>query len=261
MLTHQHVDHVGLADILARRSGAEVCAIDVLVPVLADFGAAAEADDELAARLMLRHGLARDVVLTSRAWSRAMRAWGASVEVTRPLRDGDVLEFARRRWGVHRRPGHSPSDTVFFDAERRELIGGDHLIAHISSNPLIARSLDDPGEERPRALLSYLRSLEQTRAMDVQRILTGHGDPVTDHRALIDDRLALHERRARKIHRLVSEEPRTAHEIARAMWGDVAVTQAFLTLSEVLGHLDVLTEQGAVSETLDGEVARFRAAP
>ena len=30
---------------------------------------------------------------------------------------------------------------MFWDAERQVLIGGDHLIGHISSNPLIARPL------------------------------------------------------------------------------------------------------------------------
>ena len=29
------------------------------------------------------------------------------------------------------------------------------------------------------------------------------------------------------------------------MWGNVAVTQAYLTLSEVLGHVDLLLDDGA----------------
>ena len=32
------------------------------------------------------------------------------------------------------------------------------------------------------------------------------------------------------------------------MWGNVAVTQAFLTLSEVLGHVDLLIDEGRVGE-------------
>ena len=40
------------------------------------------------------------------------------------------------------RPGHSPSDTVFWDEQRQILIAGDHLLAHISSNPLVARPLE-----------------------------------------------------------------------------------------------------------------------
>ena len=88
-------------------------------------------------------------------------------------------------------------------------------------------------------------------------MLSGHGEPVTDHRALIDERFALTERRARKIHGLLGEGPLTAHELAQRMWGNVAVTQAFLTLSEVLGHLDLLWPRAAVAEHDDGGVVRF----
>ena len=32
------------------------------------------------------------------------------------------------------------------------------------------------------------------------------------------------------------------------MWGNIAVTQAFLTLSEVIGHMDLLEAEGRVRE-------------
>ena len=67
--------------------------------------------------------------------------------------------------------------------------------------------------------------------MDFDLVLPGHGDPVTDHRELIDERFGLHRRRAEKIHRLMDERPRTAYELAQAIWGNIAVTQAYLTLS------------------------------
>jgi hypothetical protein len=41
------------------------------------------------------------------------------------------------------------------------------------------------------------------------------------------------------------------------MWGNVAVTQAFLTVSEVLGHLDLLLSEGQIAELDDGAVSRF----
>jgi hypothetical protein len=79
-------------------------------------------------------------------------------------------------------------------------------------------------------------------------VLPGHGDPITDHRTLIDERFALHRRRAEKIFKLIAERPRTAYEIAQALWGNIAVTQAYLTLSEVLGHVDLLLNDGRVRE-------------
>jgi glyoxylase-like metal-dependent hydrolase (beta-lactamase superfamily II) len=134
----------------------------------------------------------------------------------------------------------------------------DHLIAHISSNPLISRPLDG-SEVRPRALMTYLESLRRTRELPADILLPGHGEPIVDHRALIDERFALHRRRAEKILNLVTERPRTAYEIAHELWGNVAVTQAFLTLSEVIGHLDLLIADGRVQETQDGDLVRFRA--
>jgi glyoxylase-like metal-dependent hydrolase (beta-lactamase superfamily II) len=263
VITHQHIDHLGLVDILARRSGAEVCALDLLAPVIERFSEEAEHDDELAERLMLRHGIPRDVVSALRSVSRSFRAWGGSTKVARPLPDGSDLEFAGRTLGVLHRPGHSPSDTLFHDRERRILLGGDHLIAHISSNPLISRPLGgksgEPGSGRPRALLTYMRSLRETRAMELDLVLAGHGEPVTDHVKLIDDRFALHERRASKIGGLIEERPRSAYEIAQELWGNVAVTQAYLTLCEVLGHVDLLLEDGSVREVEASGGVRFEA--
>jgi hypothetical protein len=80
---------------------------------------------------------------------------------------------------------------------------------------------------------------------------------VTDHAGLIDERFRLHERRAAKIGGLIAERPRTAYEIAQELWGNVAVTQAFLTLSEVLGHVDLLIDRREVVEVEVGGVIRY----
>ena len=264
VVTHQHLDHMGLLGILARRSSAEVVALDLLAPVLEEFGAHAERDDELAEALMLRHGIPRDVVTALRSVSRSFRAWGGSAPVDRRLADGEELEFAGRTLQALHRPGHSPSDTLFWDAERRVLIGGDHLIGHISSNPLLSRPLGgrsgEPGSGRPRALMMYIDSLRETREMPIDVVLPGHGEPVTEHAKLIDERFALHERRAAKIGGLIAERPLTAYEIAQSLWGNVAVTQAFLTLSEVLGHVDLLIDRGEIRESEVGGVIRYEAA-
>jgi glyoxylase-like metal-dependent hydrolase (beta-lactamase superfamily II) len=260
VLTHQHIDHIGLASILARRSGAEVAALDALAPWLADYSKRMEADDRFAEELMVRHGVPSDVALALRAVSSAFRGWGASVEVTRPLAPGSTLSLRDRSFEVLHRPGHSPSDTVFFDAERREMLGGDHVIGHISSNPLITRPLDGGGS-RPSALLTYLESLRATQAMEgVDVIHAGHGEPVRDHASLIDSRFRAHERRAAKILAHLDDAPLTAHDIAQRLWGNVALTQAYLTLSEVLGHLDLLAQRGQVTDDEPDEhgVVRYR---
>ncbi len=263
VITHQHIDHVGLAAILARRSDARVAALAGLDRRLRDFRSESEFDDRFAARVMLRHGVPTDVVTALRAVSASFRAWGCTVEVDRVLAPGEELQLRDRTLRVLHRPGHSPSDTVFHDERRRLLIAGDHLLAHISSNPLIARPLEVEGDydgARPQALVTYLDSLDKTAAMDLEVVLGGHGPPVSDHAKLIAERHRLHDRRANKIHGLLVERPRTAYELAHALWGNVAVTQAYLTISEVLGHIDLLLRDGRVAEQVTDGIARFSAA-
>ena len=269
VVSHQHMDHLGLTEILARRSGAPVAALASLVPCLAQYDDWMEADDRFAAAVMLRHGIPEETCLALRSVSRSFRGWGAPTTVTQALADGDELSFRDRTLTVLHRPGHSPSDTIFFDADNKTLLAADHLIASVSSNPLIARPLEAPLEQaedaaqlaRPKSLMIYLDSLAKTRAMEpIDLILPGHGPGFTDHVELIDERFRLHERRANKLYDLIAERPRSGYELAQALWGNVAVTQAYLTLSEALGHVDVLISEGRVAEHFDEDgIAYFEA--
>jgi glyoxylase-like metal-dependent hydrolase (beta-lactamase superfamily II) len=260
VITHQHMDHVGLLSILARRSGAEVAALELLAPYLEHFAENATADDEFAEQLMRRHGTPTDLATALRAVGTAFRAFGSSGHVTRRLADGDTLALRDRSFRVLHRPGHSPSDTILWDEQRGILLAGDHLLAHISSNPLVSRPLADDGDDRrPRALVDYIESMRATRELPAELTLPGHGDPIVDHTTLIDERFRMHERRARKMLRLLAGQPLTGYEIAQSMWGNVAVTQAYLTLSEVLGHMDLLAAEGLVREQEHGGVVRFEA--
>jgi glyoxylase-like metal-dependent hydrolase (beta-lactamase superfamily II) len=158
---------------------------------------------------------------------------------------------------------------VLFDERRGILLAGDHLLPHISSNPLITRPLsrarqpqadDDPDAPRPQALVQYIESMEATRELPSKLVLPGHGDPFFDHAQLIDERFRMHERRARKMLRLLAGGPLSAYELAHAMWGNIAVTQAYLTISEVLGHIDLLLRDGLARELkTDDGVIRFEA--
>jgi len=204
------------------------------------------------------HGIPEDVTVALRSVSRSFRGWGSHVTVTRPLKDGGALEFGDRRLEVLHRPGHSPSDTIFWDTERQILIAADHLLPKISSNPLITRPLDG-SSKRTQALTTYIESLKKTREMPAEIVLPGHGEPITDHAELIDSRFASHDRRKEKIYRLVAERPRSGYELAQALWGNIAVTQAFLTLSEVIGHADLLVNEGRVREADEHGVIRYEA--
>jgi glyoxylase-like metal-dependent hydrolase (beta-lactamase superfamily II) len=261
IVTHQHMDHMGLASVVAEQSDAEVACLGLLAPYLADWERSAAADDDLAHEVMLRHGLDPSTAKALRSMARMVRGWGASVTVDRSLADGEVLPLAGRTLRALHRPGHSPSDTIFHDEGNGILIAGDHLLPHVSSNALISHPLDGaPDGRRPRPLVQYRASLRATRALDAEVTLGGHDEPIADHRALIDKRLRHQDERAAELFRLLCAGPRTAHELAATLWGgDVAITAAFPALSEVLGHLDLLIDDGRVLEDRSGPVVQFEA--
>ncbi|MGE0067159.1 MAG: MBL fold metallo-hydrolase, partial [Solirubrobacterales bacterium] len=218
-----------------------------------------ELEDQFAVEVMLRNGIPKDVTVALQSVSRSYRSWGSHAIVTRPLEEGSEIALRDRRLQVLHRPGHSPSDTLFWDRERKIVFAGDHLLSNISSNPLISRPLDG-SKTRTQSLVTYIESLRKTQEMPAEIVFGGHGEPTTDHAALIDARIASHERRKEKIYRLIADRTQTGHEIAQAIWGNVAVTQAFLTLSEVIGHTDILVNEGRVREVDDGAVIRYEAA-
>ena len=158
-----------------------------------------ERNDEFAQALLRRHGVPDQVVTALGAVTRGYRGWGASAPVTRGrCTTAASWRSPSRTFAVHHRPGHSPTDTVFFDAANGDLIAGDHLLRNISSNPLIALPpADGPADGAPARAEDYMASMRaDARDAAPARCSRATATPFTGHAALIDERFAMHERRA-----------------------------------------------------------------
>jgi glyoxylase-like metal-dependent hydrolase (beta-lactamase superfamily II) len=260
VLTHQHADHAGLAAHLQRHAGTEIACFGPLIPYLADWHGQLGLADEDARALMVAHGVPREVAETLRSVARLVAHWGAAAQAAVGLEDQGTVALRDRTLRVHHLPGHSPSDLVLVDEASGLAFAGDHLLARTSSNALVTRPLTGPTDRRPASLLAYRHSLSATRELDLSLILAGHGPPITDHRSLITYRLERQQVRADRFHEFLADGPLSAHEIALREWGDIAFTQTFLTISEVLGSLDLLIEEGNVIEERDRDPIVFRQA-
>lgn len=260
VVTHQHIDHLGLVEVVQHASGAEVVCLDVCKPWMENFHEESSATDRWASGMLVQHGVGEEVSVALRAVAKAFRGWGSECKVDRTLTEGDFLEFRDRKLEIFHRPGHSSSDTVFWNGDTQTLIAADHLIKRISSNPLLERP-SKAGDPRPQELVLYIESMKKTAAMPATLTLSGHGEPIVDHAALIEERFASTDKRVEKLYSMLAEGgPQTAHELARGTWGNIAVTQAFLTLSEVLGNLDILENAGRVSWTEEDGVIKYSVA-
>ncbi len=254
IITHAHADHYGLAAEVARASGAEVLTHAANLPWLAADGDA----DRLAfyGEVMGWAGVPPDSLVDFARKHRGTSRYAEPVGVDRTLADGDVLWLGGEDWQVLHTPGHAGGLICLYQPQRRLLLSSDHLIRDISSNPV----LEPPaaGETgRPRRLVEYLAQLRRVAGLEVELVLPGHGPPIADHRALIDERLAFHKARARQILEVVGSAAPTAHEIVAVLFPNPDPINTFLAISEVVGHLQWLEVEGRVTHTEEHGVARW----
>jgi len=252
VITHTHPDHFGLAARIAAESGARVYSHHYNVERLAGAQSAMQNQDDWMMRLLREAGVPPRDLEDMRQDFGDSEQYSLPVVVDVALDDGDSLPLGQEHWEVVHTPGHARGHICLFHEPSGRLLSGDHLIRNISSNPIVEPPL--PGEvERPHTLSQYIRSLKKIASMNVTVAYPGHGGPITDTRGLIARRLEFHRRRAEQIAAIVAESPKTPYQIAQTLFPTLRGMNLFLAVSETIGHLDILEEEGRVrSEGVDG---------
>ena len=90
-------------------------------------------------------------------------------------------------------------------------------------------------------------------------IAPGHAEPFSGHAGIVDRLLAFYEKRQQRILELLGAGPLTPAELAPKVFPHARDHQLYLTLSEVMGNLEVLEAQRHVARSeRDGRI-RFEA--
>src|SRR4051812_37007147 len=179
LVTHHHIDHVGLAATIQRRSGAVLAALDRVADYVERYPLELEQDRRFSRALMTHHGVPDGVVADNEAFWAYLRSRSEDTPVDLRLADGAKIRAGGRTLRLVWRPGHSTTDTLLVDDREGVAFAGAHLLATIPPNTEIyaaARAEDGRGRSRVR----YLDSLRRTARMPLTRLLTGHGAPITD---------------------------------------------------------------------------------
>lgn len=264
VITHSHLDHYGLMAIVASEGNPQVYAHPLEVyDIESDLGYASPDDtrNERGEKFLLESGLPEEklaLILTRHPVFQQLRD---HIKVTDPVEDGDTLEFANSEMTVIHCPGHSPGMINFYDSAARVLLSGDNVLKHISPVPLL-NFPRDPSKPREHSLADYLATLKRLKTLDIDMVLTGHGEIVHNLNEVIDSISLHHEVRKRKVFKFVRSAPKTAYEVCSHLFPDMDPLHMFLAMSEAIGHLDILEAERAVEiEKRDGKnyfVSKFR---
>jgi glyoxylase-like metal-dependent hydrolase (beta-lactamase superfamily II) len=256
VVTHGHPDHFGAAGWLAEQSGAAIVTGRAELPKLLE-----TRDRDQLYQLIRTFGIPEDDLAAFPVFYAAVKEWIHDIdpENVTPVDDGELLELGGRIFDAIVTPGHAAGHLSLWDPADSVLFSGDHILPSITPNPLV--ELDEDSDLlRRRSLVEYLASLDRFVALHPSVVLPGHGPAFSDVSALVERTRAHHARRADDLarHVAVLGEP-TAYELSRAMFPHIDGFEVMLSISEVLGHIDLLIERGAITQSGE-EPIRYAAA-
>lgn len=154
-------------------------------------------------------------------------------------------------------PGHSPDSITLLDAAGRTAFTGDVLIDGSSVNAIIDPALS--GSRLP-SVSQQRRSLERLAGLGADILYTGHHEPIRNIEELVRDRISRMDRKCGKLLKLIGSGISVPARITEAYYRDLYRTQFPLVMSEIIGHLDYLEEQGEITKTSDEGVWHYHPA-
>jgi glyoxylase-like metal-dependent hydrolase (beta-lactamase superfamily II) len=261
VITHAHIDHLGLAKDVHDRSGCEIAAHPRCLPMLADFAGAWRGRLELHRRAAKASGVPAPLIDAFSAHFLAKAELGPQGPIEssalRALGEGDRIRAGDSAWRVAHLPGHTADHIALVNAGSKSAITGDLLLRHLPTIPFLEGRAADG--RRPRALSDLIASWRRLGRMQLEICFTGHGQPIRAHRVLIARRLADLRRRLTASRAALTEGASCIWEVACAL-GPEAPGPASLQprLGETIALLDWLVERERASRGLEGDILRYR---
>lgn len=246
--THIHPDHISSAPLIIEASGARLlmhhAEFDYLNRVL-------EGDTRWMEQAFTQGGVPRSAWDAIRTAVGAMRDSLSAIHPDRFIEDGDAIPTALGPAVVVATPGHSPGHICLYWPDRRVLYSGDHMIQAITPNIAWMPGRDMLGE--------YLDSLDRAGALDVDLVVSSHGDPFGNPRDWIVSTRQHHEERCAAIVNHLRSAPQTVYELVPVLWDrDFSSFHLYFALFEVLAHLEYLRRRASITfETSEGGVQRW----
>jgi glyoxylase-like metal-dependent hydrolase (beta-lactamase superfamily II) len=249
VVTHEHVDHCGLARVLQRDHGVQLLVHEREAATLAGWDREAEARERDYEAGLLAAGVPEQPRERLRHGGRKYDRLADPVRPDGTFRGGDRLLLGDTEWEVVDAPGHTPGSFLLTRGDAT--FSGDTLLEHITPNALSVR------ESERDALVRYLDTLRRLREREWGLVHPGHGAPFSNATAVIERGLRHADGRRKRIDEELVRGPRTVYELVLRLFPDLPPNQLFLAVSEVRGHLELLVSEGALHRGRRGDADEY----
>ncbi|WP_087971614.1 MBL fold metallo-hydrolase [Oceanobacillus rekensis] len=254
ILTHHHPDHTGLIEEFPRMQ--HLTAHENVASWLTRNKSFKNENEQFFDAFYYQTGIPEN---SHYAFSKLMDTFqfAGSGSLTAKIQEGDMLP-GHPEFKVIETKGHAQTHLSFFREKDGLFIGGDHLIKHISPNPMIEAPMNE-AEDRPKPMLDYRNSLKKCLGLGITNVFPGHGEIFSDAADLINKRLISQEKRANKVYHLLREKASTPFELCMKLFPKHYEKQLNLTISETVGQLDYLFDMGMVDYSMENGIMVYDA--
>ena len=257
IITHAHVDHMGMAGKIAAESEAEIWVNEYSY----DWAISADIMWERRVNIMKKfllgdlppngQGASMKQMLESFT-SVVINAWDnipASRIKTFPMEG--VINFGGTAWQIIYAPGHAATQTCFFQKEQGWLIAGDALL-RITPTPVFDFKKDHP-EIRENSLSVMIKTLENLAKLPIKKVFPGHYQTFPDPQSIIQYQLDRIQMRKEETFGLIKEGKHRFYELFDVLYVN---RMNMPGLAMLRGYLDLLLDENKIVEVMvDGYTA------
>jgi glyoxylase-like metal-dependent hydrolase (beta-lactamase superfamily II) len=161
--------------------------------------------------------------------------------------DGDMIDIGDFHFRCVATPGHSPGHTSLYEAEKKILVAGDHILFDITPNIAYWVEMED-------SLGQYLVSLEKVNTLDVELVLPGHRRLVHELRGRVKELQEHHRSRLNEVlvalgdgeKNVLQIAPHIRWDITAKTWEEFPPPQKWFAFGETMAHVKYLEGKGKV---------------
>ena len=257
IITHNHLDHIGLIQEFKRKNpNLEIVMHDITNKTLkweTDKSNTEEIEKEAIeiSIKMKNYGLSEEerlrIVQFFTYWPK-LRNYQIPDKIVHD--DDKLLNDLEIIWT----PGHSFGHICIFDAKRKYLFSGDHILSRITphiGNFVIPDFLaaEYANYNFNNVLEQYLQSLDRIDSLNPEIIFPAHQEIIYNPHERISEIKEHHTNRLNEISKVIKNNPLTPRKISQIHFGeDLDEINSFMALSEVLGHLFYLEDLGKIEK-------------
>ena len=256
-ITHMHIDHLGLVGELSTENST-IYFNGVEAPIVNRKKDQAEKRAREYFEFFISNSFPAEELKKAFADNPIRKYRQKGPQVFSLLKEGNTIDIGDYSFRCIETPGHSPGHMCLYEAEKKILVSGDHILFDITPNITWWPELVNP-------LKSYLASLEKVSTLDVSLVLPGHRSICQDYQGRIKELQEHHKKRLDEVLFALEDGEKTGWQIAPYISWDIDIKsweqfpgiQKWFAFGETMAHIHFLEAEKRIQRKMRNDVVFF----